>query len=116
MQREISDGVPGPRHGQERALEVVAVEDRVVLDDGVGVFGDEIDPVLDGRGGGVGNGDATSGCVAVGGDVGAPVAPEVQGGLGIDVDLHLDQQRRLGGRRGEVGDPQVVAGLGALRA
>jgi hypothetical protein len=104
---DLTDRVAGPADEHDRPVQVV--EDREVGQHGLGVLRDQVTPVLELGGGGVGHADPGARGVAVGEDVQPAVAAELQPALGVHPFLDDDQVGRGGGGGGEVGQPQVVA-------
>ena len=116
MKRHAGDAMRGAHDEQQVLVEVVAVEQGHGFEDCLRVLGDEVVPGARRPGPRGRDRQPAARCIEVGTDVDAPVTPERQGRLRIDVALH---EREGGARvraRREVGHPQVVARLGALAA
>ena len=115
VQGQFAHPVSGARHEEQGLVEFVAVQQGESVEDRIVILGDEIPPVLGCPGARFGHRQAGARGVQVGAHVDAPVAAERQPGLRVDIALHEDERRLLGCAGGQIGDPEVVARLGALR-
>lgn len=113
VEAQLAAGVAGAKSQQQRSLESLAVEDRVVLEYRRRIFGHEIAPLLVGERFGIGHAQPEVAGVAVRQKVETPVAADVRPGVRVDAFLHGDEIRAFGRTRREIGDVDVVAGRGA---
>ena len=93
---ELADDMSGATHQQKRTHHLGAIEDRVAVEDGVGLLRQQFAPGLVPHVLGRAREEASARCVAVRRDVEEAVAPDVQARLGVDIALHEPEGGRLG--------------------
>ncbi|CAB4972335.1 unannotated protein [freshwater metagenome] len=76
VHRKLAHPVPRPHDEQQVLLELVIVEHRGVVQDRIGILGDEIDPVLGGPLARPGHGDAAHRRIAISADEDTAIAGE----------------------------------------
>jgi hypothetical protein len=104
----------GADHQQQVLVELGTVEDGHRLEHSLRVLGDEVGPRVARPRARAGDGHASARGVEVGADQDAAVPQEGQPGLRVDVALHQHEGWGFGRALREVGDPEIVARLGAL--
>ena len=111
MHGDLADGMPGPHHEQHRPRP--PVQDDVALQHRLGIGGHEVPPLFGPGARRVGDRDPAPGRAGVGEHVqpAVPAHPDPGPRVGADLDRLQRGRGQVGG--GQVGDPQVVAGLGA---
>ncbi len=111
---DLADRVPGPGRQQHRPAQPGTVQDGVTGEDRHRVLGDQVAPVLLAGLRRVGDRQPSPRRTGIGEHVQAAIPPRVQAGPGVHALLDGPQVRRGRAGCGQVGQPQVITGRGAL--